>query len=85
MEPGSAAYNIPAAVRLSGPLDVSALERALTGVVARHETLRTTFAMRDGEPVQVIHAARPIDLIVTDLSHLAREEREAEAGRLTGA
>ncbi|HEX8458762.1 MAG TPA: amino acid adenylation domain-containing protein, partial [Pyrinomonadaceae bacterium] len=82
LESGSAAYNIPAAVRLTGALDVSALERAMGEVVWRHEVLRTTFHLRDGEPVQVIHKAQPLALRVTDISHLATEEREAEAGQL---
>lgn len=54
-EPGSIAYNIPTAFRLSGPLDVSALEQSLAEIVRRHEVLRTTFAAVNGEPIQVIH------------------------------
>ncbi|HEV2799100.1 MAG TPA: amino acid adenylation domain-containing protein, partial [Pyrinomonadaceae bacterium] len=82
LEPESAAYNIPAAVRLTGEVDVAALERAIGEVVRRHEVLRTSFAMRAGEPVQVIHAAPAMTLPLTDISHLVREEREREAGRL---
>lgn len=54
MEGASKAYHIPMAVRLSGDLDVNALRRALDRLVARHEALRTTFALSDGEPVQRI-------------------------------
>jgi amino acid adenylation domain-containing protein len=54
MEEASKAYHIPMAVRLSGGLDVNALRRALDRLVARHEALRTTFALSDGEPVQRI-------------------------------
>jgi hypothetical protein len=53
----SAAYHLPAALRLSGPLDRAALRAALDRVVVRHEILRTTFAIQDGEPAQVIGAA----------------------------
>src|SRR4030095_9046636 len=53
-EPGSATYNVPLAFRLSGQLDVSALERSLAVVVQRHEILRTTFEQSSGEPGQVI-------------------------------
>src|SRR5215207_82440 len=82
LEPGTAAYNIPAAVRLHGALDVAAFGRALTEIVRRHEALRTTFAVRDGQPVQLIHPAGPLELPVTDLGHLGAELREAEARRL---
>ena len=50
-EPGSTEYITPTALRLRGPLDVDALNRALTALVARHESLRTTFD--DG--VQIVH------------------------------
>ena len=59
LEPGSSFYNIPAAVRLRGALNVEALERTLSEVVRRHEVLRTHFIAVDGEPVQVIEAAAP--------------------------
>ncbi|HYC03628.1 MAG TPA: amino acid adenylation domain-containing protein [Azospirillaceae bacterium] len=51
---GGARYNVPVALRLRGPLDVPALERALTLLVMRHETLRTAFPLVEGEPVQEI-------------------------------
>ncbi|MFJ7212909.1 amino acid adenylation domain-containing protein [Amycolatopsis sp. NPDC098790] len=50
LDPGSADYLLPLAVRLSGDLDTGALERALTGIADRHEVLRTRFAAVDGEP-----------------------------------
>ena len=50
LEPGNSAYNIPAAVRLKGPLNVAALEQSLNEIVKRHESLRTTFAIVDGRP-----------------------------------
>src|SRR6185436_19644310 len=43
LEPGSAAYHIPAALRMRGALDIAALERAIGAIVARHEVLRTRF------------------------------------------
>ena len=82
LEPGSSFYNIPAAVRLLGVLNVEALERTLSEVVRRHEVLRTHFVSIDGEPVQVIEAATPIKLEVLDLSALDEAERTAETERL---
>jgi amino acid adenylation domain-containing protein len=90
LEPGSPAYNVVAAYRLTGPLDVDALEQALQEVVRRHEALRTTFTAVDGQPVQVIHSQlqRHSDgaLAVVDLAHLERHSdgAEAEARRLMG-
>ncbi len=55
LEPGSAAYNIPVAVRLSGPLDADAVNKSLDEVVRRHEVLRTSFPSSDGQPRQHIH------------------------------
>src|SRR5215210_5017729 len=68
MEPGSSAWNIPTPLRLRGALDVAALERALNALRERHESLRTTFAERGGEPVQVIHPYAPVPLLVEDIS-----------------
>ncbi|MET0395249.1 MAG: non-ribosomal peptide synthase/polyketide synthase, partial [Longimicrobiaceae bacterium] len=82
LEPGSAAYNMPFALRLRGALDAAALRAGLDALVRRHETLRTTFAERDGAPVQVIHPATPVPLPVVDLRALPDVEREAAAGRL---
>ncbi len=56
MEGGSEAYHIPLRMRMRGALDVAALRRALDRIVARHEVLRTTFAVVEGEPVQRIQA-----------------------------
>jgi nonribosomal peptide synthetase DhbF len=62
--PGVGAYNIPFGVRLRGPLDIGALERALSQIVARHEALRTCFGVSDGQPVQRILPAAPVRLPV---------------------
>ncbi|HEU4456625.1 MAG TPA: amino acid adenylation domain-containing protein, partial [Longimicrobium sp.] len=82
LEPGSAAYHIPAALRLTGALDVSALRRALSEVVRRHEVLRTTFGMIDGEAVQVIAPPAPIPFPEIDLRGLGVEDREEMLLRL---
>ncbi len=66
-------------IRLHGPLDVDALARSLSEVVRRHEVLRTTFAMAEEQPVQVINPPAPVDLPLTDLSELSENEREARA------
>jgi amino acid adenylation domain-containing protein len=80
LEPENPSYNVPAALRLEGPLDVPALERALGALVQRHEALRTTFRVEDGSPVQVIHPEARLDLAVVRLAELAPADR-AEAMR----
>ncbi|QSQ18069.1 non-ribosomal peptide synthetase [Myxococcus landrumensis] len=79
MDPSGFAYNAPFFSRLSGPLDVAALERALNEVVRRHEALRTTFAEVEGEPVQCIAPDAPV---VLEVRRLEGAEREREARRL---
>jgi hypothetical protein len=48
LEPENPAYNLPFALRLSGDLNVAALEKSINAIVARHETLRTKFVAVDG-------------------------------------
>lgn len=81
-EPGSPYYNIPTAVRLSGRLHVEALERALNEIVRRHESLRTTFATLDGDPVQVVSPSLTLHLPLVEMQHLPEVEREAKALQL---
>ncbi|MET0399501.1 MAG: amino acid adenylation domain-containing protein, partial [Longimicrobiaceae bacterium] len=82
--PESAAYNMPHPLRLRGALDVGALRRSLEALVARHEALRTIFAVVDGEPVQVVDDRVDLRLPVADLSGLAADARDAETRRLIG-
>ncbi|XYI03830.1 non-ribosomal peptide synthase/polyketide synthase [Sorangium sp. So ce1128] len=85
LEPGSAFYNIPAALRLTGPLDAGALERSFLEIARRHEALRTTFEVSLGEPRQVIAAEPAVTLATVDLSALAGEAQEAEVARRAAA
>src|SRR5439155_4421265 len=82
---GGSTYNtVPSAVWLRGPLDVPALERGLTEVVRRHETLRTTFQRAgDGRPRPVIGPAGPVPVEVLDLA--GRSDPEAAAMELVRA
>ncbi|WP_261771538.1 condensation domain-containing protein, partial [Myxococcus virescens] len=54
LEPGSPFYNVPSVVKLTGRLQTTALEASFSELVRRHESLRTTFRVSGGEPVQVI-------------------------------
>ena len=82
LEPGSAAYNIPLAVRLEGSLDVTALERSLNEVERRHEVLRTVFALdADQQPVQVVQPWTRRALPVWEMHGATIVEREDAAYR----
>jgi amino acid adenylation domain-containing protein len=83
LQPGVSAYNIPLALRLEGRLDRRRLAAALSWVARRHEVLRTIFAERDGEPVQVVLPAAEVPLPAVDLRGLPAAVRETAARRLT--
>jgi amino acid adenylation domain-containing protein len=80
--PGNPFYNIPLAVPVRVALDVPSLERALNAVVARHEVLRTTFRVVNGEPCQIVHPSLELKVHVTDLRCQPPAEREARTQRL---
>ncbi|MEG4350117.1 amino acid adenylation domain-containing protein [Microcoleus sp. LAD1_D3] len=82
LQPGDPAYNIPAAVRLKGAIDVTALERSFQAVINRHEALRTTFGAVEGRPIQLIIPEPTFALSLVDLQHFPQSQREAEAMRL---
>ena len=76
------AYNVPEALRLTGRLDLDALTSALAAIVDRHESLRTTVQLVDGEACQRIRAGCPVELPVIDLRPLTAGQKDAEILRL---
>ncbi|BBJ37309.1 hypothetical protein SSPO_000270 [Streptomyces antimycoticus] len=82
LQPGSSLYNIPVALRLSGPLDAEALRLAFGEVMRRHDTLRVRFTDAGGVPRQTLSPDAGIELPLTDLNALDEERREDEARRL---
>ena len=82
LEPDSPSYNLPSVVRLVDALDIDALERSLSEILRRHESLRTTFDIAGGQPRQVITVAQPVRLSPVDLSGLPTHEQAAESQRL---
>jgi amino acid adenylation domain-containing protein/non-ribosomal peptide synthase protein (TIGR01720 family) len=85
LEPGNPFYNVSAAQRFTGVLDLELADRALKEVVRRHEVLRTGYHVVDGQPMQVVHEDALPELRVHDLRHLPAEERETEAMRVAEA
>jgi len=80
--PGNSFYNVSAALRLTGSLNLAALERTFNEIVRRHEALRTTFRMLEGQLVQVIAPTLTLPLPVVDLRSLPATEQEAEIRQL---
>ena len=81
LDRGTAAYHLISAVRLAGRLDLGVLGLAFREVFRRHESLRTTFPLEGGEPVQAIAPDADFSLPVIDLSALPETLREAELRR----
>jgi amino acid adenylation domain-containing protein len=85
MDPESAAYNVPGALRLEGRLDPAVLRRTLRELARRHESLRTRFAAPDGEPVQIVADAVDLPLPLVELGGVAPGERAGLVRRLARA
>jgi amino acid adenylation domain-containing protein len=77
LTPGNAAYHVPAALRLSGPLNLAALKQAFNEIIRRHEVLRTTFTIVDEQPAQVIGPVFDLALPTVDLRGLNHSDQEA--------
>ncbi|WP_193200137.1 type I polyketide synthase, partial [Nostoc sp. MG11] len=82
LEPNSAFYNIPAAARLQGQLNVSVLEQSFREIIRRHEALRSNFITLDGQPYQVIHPDLDWQISVVDLQHLPISDRSSEGQKI---
>ncbi|UFP93834.1 non-ribosomal peptide synthetase [Gloeobacter morelensis] len=79
LQPGTCTYHIPIALHLSGPLDAAALEQAFQALLQRHESLRTTFHLEEGQPVQRIATAVSRALPLLDLQALPAEQQQQQA------
>ncbi|MFA6985650.1 MAG: amino acid adenylation domain-containing protein, partial [Arenimonas sp.] len=79
LDPGSAVYNVPLSLWLRGELDVDVLQRALTEIARRHESLRTVVVADDAGPQQIVLDPAPVPVARHDLRQLAPGEREAAA------
>jgi amino acid adenylation domain-containing protein len=89
LDPTNPSYIMPDAVRLQGPLDVSALRQSFEEIVRRHDVLRTTFRMTERGPEQVVAPEQAIsqflDFAVVDCSEMPANEAEAAARSLAAA
>ena len=82
LEPGNPAYNRPLNIRITGSLNLAALEKSINEIVRRHEIFRTSFPTVDGQPMQVIAPSLTVNLPIVELSHLSINEREKEIDRI---
>ena len=82
LEPDNSFYNEYFSMWLAGPLDAVALEQSLNEIVQRHEVLRTTFRVLDGQPVQIIAPNLTLTMPVVDLCKLSEAEQKKESYRL---
>ncbi|MGJ5676043.1 MAG: amino acid adenylation domain-containing protein [Nostochopsis sp.] len=83
LEPNNPFYNMPAAVRLEGQLNVEALQQSFNEIISRHEALRTNFQTREGQAIAVICETASLILPVFDLSELPLNQQEAEVKKQT--
>jgi amino acid adenylation domain-containing protein len=80
LEPENGAYNLASAIRITGILEIEALERALQTIVQRHDSLRTTFRTVEGQVMALVCAApEPLELPQVSLDHLPEDQGEEEA------
>ena len=85
LEPSSTSYSVPWSIRMTGELNVAALERSLNEIVRRHEILRTTFHVVDGQPVQVVSASLHVPLTIVDLTGELEPEPAAKSAAMEEA
>jgi amino acid adenylation domain-containing protein len=82
LQAGNPVYHVPLMIPLHGPIDVAALRESLAELVSRHATLRTTFALQGGRPVQIVGSVMNVPLAVVTCEGKNQDERRAEAQRL---
>ncbi|MBW4677268.1 MAG: amino acid adenylation domain-containing protein [Desmonostoc geniculatum HA4340-LM1] len=82
LTPDTPTYNIPIIINFKGCINLTALQDSLNEIIRRHEVLRTSFIVEDGQPVQIVNETVTVTLSVKDLRSLSENERIPEAERL---
>lgn len=85
LQSNTATYSIPAAILLTGELDVGALIKSLSAIEQRHEALRTTFTISSGKPKQVINPASSLTPLILDLQLLPVERQDSAVQRIAAS
>jgi alpha-ketoglutarate-dependent taurine dioxygenase/acyl carrier protein len=82
LNPNQPIYNSPAAIHLTGSLNIPAFGQSLNEILRRHEALRTRFTLAEGKPVQAIVPNLALKIPLVSLENLPAAEREREVLRL---
>jgi amino acid adenylation domain-containing protein len=82
LTPDTPTYNIPIVINFKGCINLTALQDSFNEIIRRHEVLRTSFTVENGQPVQVVNQAVPLTLAVEDLRSLSENECIQETQRL---
>ncbi len=83
--PGTARFNGCLTFRITGDLDLAALQFAVDEMLRRHEVLRTSYDVRDGKSVAIIQPQRPVPIVIEDLSNLQGADRDARLLEIANA
>ena len=82
LNPESCICNSGVPLRFNGLLSPEVVEKSINEIIRRHDILRTTFTIKDGQPIQVIASSLTLPLKIVDLQDLTAAEREACAQRI---
>lgn len=74
----NASYNLPVALRVTGPVDLNVLQRAINEIIRRHEPLRTVFGISNGAPIQKVLPHLEIAIDVAELRAATADEQAAQ-------
>ncbi len=82
LQPNTSVHNLLHTIRFIGSLNITALKQSLEEITQRHEILRTSFLIVDGQPFQSVIQNYSCELNILDLQNLASDQKEAEVQRL---
>lgn len=79
LKPGDISYNIPTAIRIKGEIDFELFNKSINKIIAKHESLRTTFVEKGGKPFQKIYDEFKMDIVIEELNGNNESEKLADA------
>ncbi|HEY9811291.1 MAG TPA: amino acid adenylation domain-containing protein, partial [Halomicronema sp.] len=82
LAPANPFYNVTAALQITGPLNITALQQTLNEIIRRHETLRTTFVMQNGQLLQAIHPHLTLPLPIINLQNIPATQQQKQAQKI---